>query len=637
MAKRQFKAESKKLLEMMINSIYTHKEIFLRELISNASDAIDKLYYKGLSDQTIGIQRSDYSIRIDVDADARTLTISDNGIGMTKEELEKNLGTIAKSGSMEFKNENDGADDVDIIGQFGVGFYSAFMVSDKVTVVSRAFGSDEAYVWESKGADGYTIKETEKDGHGTTITLHIREDGAEETEEGGESYDDYLNKYKLAALVKKYSDYIAYPIQMEMTRSVPKAKAPDAPDDAPTEYEQVTELRTLNSMVPIWRKNKNELTDEDYNNYYKERFFDFADPIDVIHTRAEGQVVYDALLFIPSKVPMNYYSKEYEKGLALYSNGVMIMEKCPDLLPEYFSFVRGVVDSEDLSLNISREMLQHDRQLKIIAKNIDKKIKSQLEKLLKEDREKYEAFFKEFGMQLKFGVYEGYGIHKEHLQDLLIYYSSSEEKPVTLREYVDRMDPEQDKIYYACGDSIQQIDALPQADGAKKKGYEVLYMTDEVDEFAVRMMGEYDGKRFVNISSAEFELYSEDEKEDLEKKNADMSEVLAKIKDALGDAVQEVRLTGSLGDYPVSLTSAGELSIEMEKAINAMPVGEKVKAQLALEINANHEIVDKLKAAAEDEEKLGKYAKILYFQARLVAGLPAEEPAEMSNLICELM
>ena len=342
MAKRQFKAESKKLLEMMINSIYTHKEIFLRELISNASDAIDKLYYKGLSDQTIGIQRSDYSIRLDVDADARTLTISDNGIGMTKEELEKNLGTIAKSGSMEFKNENDGADDVDIIGQFGVGFYSAFMVSDKVTVVSRAFGSDEAYVWESKGADGYTIKETEKDGHGTTITLHIREDGAEETEEGGESYDDYLNKYKLAALVKKYSDYIAYPIQMEMTRSVPKAKAPDAPDDAPTEYEQVTELRTLNSMVPIWRKNKNELTDEDYNNYYKERFFDFADPIDVIHTRAEGQVVYDALLFIPSKVPMNYYSKEYEKGLALYSNGVMIMEKCPDLLPEYFSFDRGV-------------------------------------------------------------------------------------------------------------------------------------------------------------------------------------------------------------------------------------------------------------------------------------------------------
>ena len=639
MAKRQFKAESKKLLEMMINSIYTHKEIFLRELISNASDAIDKLYYKGLSDQTIGIQRSDYSIRLDVDADARTLTISDNGIGMTKEELEKNLGTIAKSGSMEFKNENDGADDVDIIGQFGVGFYSAFMVSDKVTVVSRAFGSDEAYVWESKGADGYTIKETEKEGHGTTITLHIREDGAEETEGGGESYDDYLNKYKLAALVKKYSDYIAYPIQMEMTRSVPKAKAPDAPDDAPTEYEQVTELRTLNSMVPIWRKNKNELTDEDYNNYYKERFFDFADPIDVIHTRAEGQVVYDALLFIPSKVPMNYYSKEYEKGLALYSNGVMIMEKCADLLPDYFSFVKGLVDSPDLSLNISREMLQHDRQLKAIAQSLEKKIKSELLNMQKNDREKYEQFFKNFGMQIKFGIYSSYGMKKELLQDLLVYYSSSEKKPVTLEEYVGRMRESQKYIYYACGESTAKLELLPQTEMLRDKGYEILYLTDEIDEFALKTMRDYKEKEFRSVSDAELDIEDEGEKEEIKKTAEDNKSLFEFMKEHLGDNVKEVRLSTRLKTHPVCLTSDGGISLEMEKVLNAMPTNnEKVKAARVLEINANHPIFAALtKAYAEDKEKAAKLTDVLFAQASLIEGIGVDDPVAYANAVCSLI
>lgn len=654
MAKKQFKAESKKLLEMMINSIYTHKEIFLRELISNASDAIDKLYFRGLSDETVGLSREDFHIDLEVNEEERTLTISDNGIGMTKEELEKNLGTIAKSGSLEFKKENDGAGDVDIIGQFGVGFYSAFMVSDEVTVTSKAFGSDEAYIWKSSGADGYTISEAEKEEHGTTIVLHIKENakpdeaGAGSADAGmagispegdadGEDYDEYLNKYKISGLVKKYSDYISYPILMDFETSKPVPKSDDDPEDAPPKYETVIEKRTLNSMVPLWRKNKSEITDEEYNTYYREKFFDFTEPLAVIHTKAEGQAVYDALMFIPAQAPFNYYSKDFERGLALYSNGVMIMEKCQDLLPEYFSFVRGVVDSEDLSLNISREMLQHDRQLKVIAKNIKKKIRSELEKMQKNDREKYEKFFQQFGPQIKFGVYDGYGMYKDELKDLLIYYSSMEKKPVTLKEYVEKMGEEQTSIYYACGDTIAQIDSLPQTDGARQKGYEVLYMTDEVDEFAIRMLGEYDGKRFVNICSGEFDTASEDEKEELKKKNEDLADALQKIKDVLGDEVQDVRLTGRLSNYPVCLTSEGDISIEMEKTINAMPHGEKVKAQVALEINDKHEIVEKIKNAASDDEKIKKYAKILYSQARIIAGLPIEDPSELSELICEMM
>ena len=592
---------------MMINSIYTHKEIFLRELISNASDAIDKLYYKQLEENIAGLSRSDYFIKVTADKEARTLVIEDNGIGMTREELENNLGTIAKSGSLDFKKNNEAKDDIDIIGQFGVGFYSAFMVSDRVEVKTRAYGSDEAFCWTSEGADGYTVEPCEKEGNGTVITLHIKDN----TEE--EDYDKFLESYQIKHLIKKYSDYISYPIKME---------------------EQV-----INSMVPIWKKNKSELTEEDYNSYYHEKFYDFNEPARVIHTSADGVVSYTALMFIPKKPSYDYYTKDFEKGLALYSNGVMIMEKCPDLVPDYFSFVKGLVDSADLSLNISREILQHDRQLKLIAKNIERNIKNELAKMLADDREGYKEFFKEFGVQLKYGIYNEYGLHKDVLQDLLIYYSSSEEDMVTLKEYSGRMKEDQDKIYYACGETIDKIKMLPQTDMVREKGFEVLYMTDQVDEFAIQMLGQYDGKTFVNICADSFDISSEEEKEALKKVNDESADMLSKMRDAIDAGLAGVRFTNKLKKHPVCLTSEGALSLEMEKTLNAMPMDEKVKAELVLEINEQHPVAGKLReiAASGDDEKLGKYAKLLYAQARLIAGMSVDNPAEFSDLICELM
>lgn len=636
MSKQEFKAESKKLLDMMINSIYTHKEIFLREIISNASDAIDKLYYKELSEQKTGLTRDDFRISISIDKDERKLTISDNGIGMDRDELETNLGTIAKSGSFDFKNENESKDDIDIIGQFGVGFYSAFMVSDHVEVVSKKFGSDEAYSWTSDGADGYTIEKAEKDGHGTDIILHIKED----TEE--EKYDDYLDQYSISALVKKYSDYITYPIVMdfEMRRPVekPEDESVDAPEDAEPEFETVIENRTLNSMVPIWKKSKSDLTDEDYNSYYREKFYDYNEPVCHIHTRVEGQITYDALMYVPSKAPYDYMSKDFKRGLALYTNGVMIMEKCEDLLPEYFNFVTGVVDSADLSLNISRELLQHDRQLKLIAKNLEKKISAELIKLQQNDREKYMEFFRTFGIQLKFGIYNSYGMNKDKIQDLLVYSSSEdEEKAVTFKEYVSRMKEGQEHIYYACGETVDKIKALPQAEAAKAKGYEVLYMTDNVDEFTIQMIAEYDGKSFMNINASEFDLSTDEEKEAIKKENEESKDVLDVMKETLGDKVSAVRFTNTLANYPVCLTNEGDISIEMEKTLNAMPMGEKIKAEVVLEINTSHQVASKIKQLAGDEDKLKEYTEVLYDLAKIISGLSVDDPARLSELVCKMM
>ncbi len=623
MRKKQFKAESKKLLDMMINSIYTHNEIFLRELISNASDAIDKLYYRSLSDDAVGMNRDDYFIRIEPNKEERTLTITDNGIGMTEEELENNLGTIAKSGSLNFKKENE-TDDVDIIGQFGVGFYSAFMVSDKVVVKSRAFGSDTAYCWTSEGVDGYTIEPCDMSEHGTVITLYIKQN----TEEV--NYDDFLDQYGINRLVKKYSDYIRYPIKMEFENRKLKEGSKD-------EYETVYETRTMNSMVPLWKKNKNEITEEEYNNFYKEKFFDYSDPIKVIHSKTEGRVTYDALLFIPTKPPFDYYSKDYEKGLQLYSNGVMITEKCSDLLPDYFGFVKGLVDSADISLNISREMLQHDYQLKLIAKNIEKKIKNELENMLKNEREKYEQFFKAFGTNLKFGVYNNYGMNKDMLVDLLLFTSSNEKKLVSLKEYVAGMKEGQDTIYYACGETVDKIDMLPQTDMFKDKGYEILYLTENVDEFAVKMLGEYDGKKFANICADNIDISSDEEKEELKKENEDAQAIFDVMSKELEGKVKAVRFTNKLKNHPVCLTSEGEISLEMEKVLNSMPTDQKVKADLVLEINSEHPIAEKLKQLSGDEETLKKYAEILYSQACLIGGRTIDDPTGLSNLICELM
>lgn len=629
MSKQEFKAESKKLLDMMINSIYTHKEIFLREIISNASDAIDKLYYMLLEEKKSGLSRDGFGISIAIDKDARTLTVSDNGIGMTRDELETNLGTIAKSGSFDFKKENEAKEDIDIIGQFGVGFYSAFMVSDHVEVLTKKYGSDSAYRWISEGADGYQIDEAEKDGCGTDIILHIKEDTDEE------KYDDYINQYKISALVKKYSDYITYPITMDFETSRP---VENEDEDAEPEYETVIENRTLNSMVPIWKKNKAELSDDDYNAYYKEKFYDFSDPVCHIHTRVEGQISYDALLYVPSKAAYDYYTKDFKKGLALYTNGVMIMEKCEDLLPDYFNFVAGVVDSADLSLNISRELLQHDRQLKLIAKNIEKKITSELLKIQSDDREKYMEFFRAFGVQLKFGIYNSYGMNKDKLQDLLVYLSSEDgEKGVTLKEYVMRMKEDQEHIYYASGDTIDKIKALPQAAAARDKGYEVLYMTDNVDEFTVQMMGEYDGKTFMNINASEFDLSTEEEKEAIKKENEDFKAVLDVMKGVLGDKVRDVRFTNTLAGYPVCLSNEGEISIEMEKTLNAMPVGEKVKADLVLEINSSHDVAAKIKALESDEDRLKELTEVLYDMAKLISGLTVDDPGRLSELVCKMM
>lgn len=633
MRTRQFKSESKKLMDMMINSIYTHKEIFLRELISNASDALDKLYFRSLTDNSVGIAPDDFEIRLEINKDARTLKIIDNGCGMTEDELDKNLGTIAKSGSLAFKQENEKKENVDIIGQFGVGFYSAFMVSDKVTVESRAFGSDEAFRWSSSGAEGYTVEPCEKETVGTTVTLHIKEN------EGDDNYDEFLDQYRISALVKKYSDYIRHPIRMEFTTKEPVPKK-EGEEDKPTEYKDVTEIRTLNSMVPLWKKQKSEIKPEDYNNFYKEKFYDYDDPARVIHTKTEGQATYSALLFIPKHPPFDYYTKEYEKGLQLYSKGVLIMDKCAELLPDYFSFVKGLVDSEDLSLNISRETLQHDGQLKLIAKTLEKKIKSELEKMLKDEREAYEEFFKAFGIQLKFGIYNDYGAHKETLRDLLIFRSSNEKKYVTLKEYVSRMKEGQDSIYYACGETDEKIDMLPQTDAVKDKGFEILYLTENVDEFALKMLAEYDGKKFVNICDNDLNLDSEDEKKALEEENTAAKDMFEAMKESIGDKINAVRFTNKLKDHPVCLTSEGGISLEMEKVLNSMPGAEqnKVKAQLVLEINANHPIAEKLKTLyTEDKETLGKYAKLLYGEACLIGDKSVPDPAEHSALVCELM
>lgn len=625
MSKKQFKAESKRLLDLMINSIYTHKEIFLREIISNASDAIDKLYYHALSDGNTGLNRDDFSIKLSVDKDARTVTIEDNGCGMTKDELENNLGTIAKSGSLQFKQEHESKEDIDVIGQFGVGFYSAFMVASHVSVLSKAYGSDESFLWESDGADGYTVEPTEKESHGTKIVLTIKENTDDE------QYDEFLEPYRLQSLVKKYSDYIRYPIRME----VEKRRLKEGSED---EFETYTEVEVLNSMVPLWRKNKNEITAEEYNDFYKKEFFDYVDPIRVINTATEGTSTYNALLFIPAKAPFDYYTREYEKGLKLYANGVLIMDKCKDLLPDYFSFVKGLVDSQDLSLNISREMLQHDRQLKVIASRIEKKIKAELTSMLKNDREKYEEFFKSFGLQLKYGVYSDYGMHKAELQDLLLFYSGGEKKMTTLSEYVSRMKDDQKYIYYGCGESREQIDRLPQAEMVRDKGYEILYLTDDVDEFALRMLNAYEEKEFRSISGGDLGLETESEKEELEKKTEENKDMLTFMKEALGDKVKAVCPSHRLKSHPVCLSSDGMLSLEMEKVLNAMPTDEKVKAELVLEINMNHPIFAKLSALYnEDKEQLKVYTDLLYTQARLIEGMPIDDPVAFSNAVCDLM
>ena len=627
MQTKEFKAESKRLLDMMINSIYTHKEIFLREIISNASDAIDKLYFKSLTDTSVGMKKSDFAINIAIDKENRTLTVSDNGIGMTEEYLENNLGTIANSGSFAFKKDNDLGDDVDIIGQFGVGFYSTFMVAKEVTVVTKAFGSDQAYKWTSDGVEGYTIEECDKpDGVGTTITLKLKDDTDDE------KYSTYLDQYQIQSLVKKYSDYIRFPIRMEVehTHYNEEGKEPEVHKA----------IETLNSMTPIWKKNKSELKDEDYNNFYMEKFGDYEPPIAHIHSKNEGVATYDALLYIPARAPFDYYSKDYEKGLQLYSSGVMIMEKCADLLPDWFSFVKGVVDSEDLSLNISRELLQQDRQLKIIAKNLEKSIKNELAKLLKNDREKYEKFYSVFGLQFKFGIYQSYGAANETLKDLLMFPSSFDGKNVTLKEYVSRMKEDQKEIYYACGETKERIEMLPQLEKIKDKGYEVLYFTQDVDEFAIKVMINYDGKPFKSISDADLDLDTEEEKEEAKKLDEENKDMFTFMQEAIADKVKTVRLSKKLKTHPVCLSSDGSITIEMEKVLNAMPQndGNKVKAEKALEINPNHPIFEKLKDLyANDKDKLKDYAKLLYDQALLIEGMSIDNPVEFANLVCELM
>ena len=656
MAKKEFKAESRKLLDMMINSIYTHKEIFLRELISNASDALDKLYYQALQSGDTGVQRSDFKINLTADKDARTLTITDNGIGMTAEEMENNLGTIAQSGSLAFKQkmqkedsaEGSDAPSTDIIGQFGVGFYSAFMVADHVTVTSRAYGSDQANVWESSGTDGYTIEPAEKDTVGTEIVLHMKED--EKDDENGENYSRFLDEYELRHLVKKYSDYIHYPIQMMVTKTRPKkdetenAQTDSANDQkeekkAP-EMETYQELETLNSMEPIWKRPKNKVKKEEYDEYYKSKFGDYQDPARVIRTQVEGVSSYTALLFIPSHTPFNYYTTDFEKGLQLYSSGVMIMEKCKDLLPDYFNFVEGLVDSEDLSLNISRETLQQNRQVKNIAKTLEKKIKNELLDFLKNDREGYEKFFHEFGRQLKYGIYMDYGMHKDVLSDLILFYSSTEKKLVTLDEYIAKMGEDQKYIYYAPGETVDKIDMLPQVKAAKDKGLEVLYLTEEIDEFVVRMMGSYKDKAFRSISEEDFsEGESEDDKKKLEELKKEHEDLLSFMKETLGDQVSEVKLSARLGDAPVSLSSKGGISFEMEKTLNKMPMNQGIKAERVLELNPDHAVMKKLADtfAAGDKDLAGTYTRLLYDQAVLLRGLAIEDPTKVGEDVTKLI
>ncbi|EJE7235528.1 molecular chaperone HtpG [Clostridium sporogenes] len=625
METKQFKAESKRLLDLMINSIYTHKEIFLRELISNASDAIDKIYYKTLTDDSLKFERDDYYIKVISDKENRILKIADTGIGMTKEELENNLGVIAKSGSLQFKKENEVKEGYDIIGQFGVGFYSAFLVSDDVTVISKAFGEDEAYKWNSKGAEGYTIEPCEKESYGTEIILKIKDN----TEE--ENYDEFLDEYTLKSIIKKYSDFIRYPIKMDLTKTKPK-------EDNKEEFEEYNEEETINSMVPIWRKNKNELKAEDYENFYAEKHYGFDKPIKYIHTSVDGIVSYNAILFIPETTPYDFYTKEYEKGLELYSNGVLIMNKCGDLLPDYFGFVKGIVDSEDLSLNISREILQHDRQLKLIAKNIKTKIKNELESLLKKEREKYEKFYESFGRQLKYGVYSDFGSNKEILQDLLMFYSSKEKKMVTLDEYVSRMPEDQKYIYYAVGESNERIEKLPQIEGVLDKGYEVLYFTDDIDEFAIKMLMNYKEKEFKSVSSGDLGIEGEEKENTSSSEDKENKELFESMKDILSGKVKDVRASKRLKNHPVCLANEGELSIEMEKVLNAMPNNENIKADKVLEININHDVFKSLKEAYEgDKDKLKLYTDLLYNQALLIEGLTINDPVEFTNNICKIM
>lgn len=623
MKKRQFKTESKRILDLMINSIYTNKEIFLRELISNSSDALDKLYYLSLTNKDIKVNKDDLFIRVDYNKDKRTITISDNGTGMTEEELENNLGVIAESGSLKFKEENKEQNDVNIIGQFGVGFYSAFMVSDKVTVESKSYKDDRATIWESAGVDGYTLSPSDKKDNGTIITLHLKED----TEDY--NYSELLSEYKLRGIIKKYSDYISYPIKMEVENNRKKEDS--------DEYETYKEVITINSMIPLWKRNKKDITEEEYNNFYSDKFFDYDKPLDVLHFNIEGNVNYNALLYIPSHAPYDYYSKEYEKGLQLYTNGVLIMDKCSELLPDYFSFVRGVIDTEDIPLNISRETLQDDKNIKLIAKSIESKVKNELLDLLKNNRDKYLEFYKAFGMQLKFGIYNDYGMHKDKLEDLIMFYSSNDKKLITLDEYVNKLKEEDKNIYYCAGETVDKIDMLPQVEGIKDK-HEVLYLTDYVDEFAIMAIHEYKGKTFVNVSNESTDLSTEEEKEKINKENTDNKDMLEEMKKVLEGNVEEVKLTNKLKSHPVCLTTTGEVSTSMEKVINAMPTDEKIKANEVLEINASHKIVDKLKDLYKnDKDEFTKYTKVIYYEARLIEGLPIDNPTELSNLMCDIM
>ena len=617
MAKKQFKAESKKLLDMMINSIYTNKEIFLRELVSNASDAIDKLYYRSLTDKKIKVKKDNLEIWIKPDKEKRTITITDNGIGMTKEELEENLGTIAKSGSELFKENNEVSKDISIIGQFGVGFYSSFMVSKKVEVISKSIDSDESYIWTSTGVDGYSIEKSDKKDNGTEIILYLK-DNTEENE-----YDELLHEHKLTSIIKKYSNYIKYPIKMELSKEEGK-----------------TEVETINSMIPIWKKKQSEVKDEEYNDFYTDKFYDYEKPLKVIRSEVEGLTSYQTLLFIPSHAPFNYYTKEYEKGLELYSKGVMIMDKCPDLLPDYYSFVKGLVDSEDIALNISRETMQQDHQVNLIAKNIENKIHKELLEMLKEDRANYEKFYEAFGMQLKHGIYSSYGMNKDKLEDLLLFYSSKDDKYTTLSEYVERMKEDQKEIYYASGESIENIKMLPQVDMILDKGYEVLYLTEYLDEFVIKILNTFKEKTFMNVTDKSLDINTEEEKKEIEKLNKDYKDMLTIMTDTLKDKVKEIKFTNNLKNHPVCLTSSGELSLEMEKIINSMPSSEeKVKAETILEINDNHEISKKLKKLYEDKntEELEKYTKVLYNGARLLSGLPVDNPSELTDLICDML
>ena len=623
MKKREFKTESKRVLDLMINSIYTNKEIFLRELISYASDALDKLYYLSLTNKDIKVKKNDLEIKIDLDKEARTLTITDNGCGMTEDELENNLGVIAESGSLHFKEENDGKDDVNIIGQFGVGFYSAFMVSDKVVVESKSYKDEDSHIWESTGVDGYTISKGKKETTGTKITLYLKKD----TEDY--NYSDFLTEYKIRSIIKKYSDYISYPIKM-MVENTRKKEDSD-------EYETYTEEATLNSMVPLWKKDKKNIKNEEYNNFYQDRFHDYEEPLKVLHFNMEGNVNFTALLFIPSHAPYDFYSKEYEKGLALYTNGVLIMDKCSDLLPDYFSFVKGVIDTEDIPLNISRETLQDNKNIKLIAKSIESKIKKELLSMLSDERDKYEEFYKAFGMGLKFGIYNDYGINKDKLSDLVMFYSSKDKKLTTLKEYTERMKEGQESIYYACGESVDKIDMMPQVESVKDK-YEALYLTEYVDEFTIITLAEYNSKKFVNVSSENTDISTEEEKKHINEINDNNKDMLSSMKDLLGDSVKEVKFTSKLKNHPVCLTTEGEVSTSMEKVINSMPTGEKIKASEVLEINSNHKIANKLKELYKDnKEEFEKYTKVIYFEARLIEGLPIDNPTEMSNLMCDIM